>query len=139
VLTAALDAERLGVSAPLSIDLLRAAAMGYCTDVQQAEAPDNWFKQSLAYATGKLHGATAVLSPAGSGMGQIAGYTVADYLIQYASRERRYARVPASTWDGTPSSAISATPPIPPGSRTAPKDGCCTATPFRSGSGLRHG
>ena len=38
-------------------------------------------------------------APAGAGMGQIAGYTVADYLIQHASRERRYARVPASTWD----------------------------------------
>jgi len=32
-------------------------------------------------------------------MGQIAGYTAADYLIQYVSRERRRARVPASTWD----------------------------------------
>jgi hypothetical protein len=32
-------------------------------------------------------------------MGQIAGYTVADYLLQHASRERRYARSPASTWD----------------------------------------
>ena len=38
-------------------------------------------------------------APAGAGMGQIAGYTAADYLIQHASRERRYARVPASTWD----------------------------------------
>ena len=38
-------------------------------------------------------------APAGAGMGQVAGYTVADYLIQHASRERRYARVPASTWD----------------------------------------
>ena len=66
---------------------------------QQAEAPDNWFEQALAYATDKLHGAAAALSPAGAGMGQVAGYTVADYLIQHASRERRYARVPASTWD----------------------------------------
>ena len=32
-------------------------------------------------------------------MGQVAGYTPADYLIQHASRERRNARVPASTWD----------------------------------------
>ena len=38
-------------------------------------------------------------APAGAGMGQVAGYTAADYLIQHASRERRYARVPASTWD----------------------------------------
>ena len=99
VLTAALDAARLGARAPLSADLLRAAAPGYCTSPQQAEAPDNWFEQALAYATGKLHGAAAALSPAGAGMGQIAGYTAADYLIQHASRERRSARVPASTWD----------------------------------------
>ena len=99
VLTAALDAARLGARAPLNPGLLRAAAPGYCTSQQQAEAPDNWFEQALAYATEKLHGAAAALSPAGAGMGQIAGYTAADYLIQHASRERRSARVPASTWD----------------------------------------
>ena len=99
VLTAALDAARLGARAPLSTDFLRAAAPGYCTSQQQAEAPGNWFEQALAYATGKLHGAVAALSPAGAGMGQIAGYTAADYLIQHASRERRYGRMPASTWD----------------------------------------
>jgi len=32
-------------------------------------------------------------------MGQVAGYTVADYLIQYAAQERRYKRLPASIWD----------------------------------------
>jgi Domain of unknown function (DUF4062) len=99
VLTAAVDAARLGARAPLGPDLLRAAAPGYCTSAQQAEAPGNWFEQALAYATAKLHGAAAALTPAGTGMGQIAGYTVADYLIQHASRERRHVRVPASTWD----------------------------------------
>ena len=99
VLTAALDAARQGARAPQSADLLRAAAPGYWTSQQQAEAPDDWFEQALAYATGKLHGAAAALSPAGAAVGQVAGYTVADYLIQYASRERFYARVPASTWD----------------------------------------
>jgi hypothetical protein len=99
VLTAALDAARLGARAPLSAGFLRAAAPGYCTSAQQAEAPENWFEQALAYATGKLHGAAAALSPAGAGMGQIAGYTAADFLIQHATRDRRYARPPASTWD----------------------------------------
>jgi len=99
VLTAALDMVRLGARAPLGPDLLRAAAPGYCTSQQQAEAPDNWFEQALAYATTKLHGAAAALSPAGAGMGKGAGYTVADYLIQHASQQRRAARVPASTWD----------------------------------------
>jgi hypothetical protein len=99
VLTAALDAARLGTRAPLSAEFLRAAAPGYCTPRQQAEAPGNWFEQALAYATATLYGAAAALAPAGTGMGRIGGYTVADYLIQYASRERRAARVPASTWD----------------------------------------
>jgi hypothetical protein len=99
VLTAALDAARLGALAPLSAEFLRAAAPGYCTPRQRAEAPGNWFDQALAYATARLHGVAAALAPAGTGMGQIAGYTVADYLLQHASRERHYARMPASTWD----------------------------------------
>ena len=99
VLAAGLDAARLGARTPLSAHLLRAAAPGYCTSQQQAEAPDSWFEQALAYATEKLHGAVAALSPVAAGMGQIAGYTAADYLIQHASKERRYVRVPASTWD----------------------------------------
>ena len=100
VLTAALDVARLGARAPLTADLLQEAAPGYCTSAQQAEAPGKWFEQALAYATEKLHGAAAALAPAGSGvMGQVTGYTVADYLLQHASRERRPVRVPASTWD----------------------------------------
>ena len=99
VLTAALDVARLGARAPLSADFLRAAAPGYCTSQQLAEAPDDWFEQALAYAIEKLYGAVAALSPSGSHIGQVDGYTVADYLIQHASQERRSARVPASTWD----------------------------------------
>jgi hypothetical protein len=56
-------------------------------------------RQTIVERTKWLHGAVAALSPAGAGMGQVTGYTAADYLIQHASRERRYARVPASTWD----------------------------------------
>ncbi|HEY7262460.1 MAG TPA: TIR domain-containing protein [Trebonia sp.] len=99
VLTAALDAARLGARAPLSTGFLHNAAPGYCSSQQQAEAPGNWFEQALAYATGKLHGTVAALYPVGAGMGEIAGYTVADYLIQHAGRARRHAGVPASTWD----------------------------------------
>ena len=98
VLTAALDVARLGASVPLSTELLRAAAPGYCTSQQQAEAPDNWFEQGLAYATVKLHGATAPLCQVGAGMGKIAGHSVADYLLQYANRVRRTERIPAGTW-----------------------------------------
>ncbi len=99
VLTAALDAARLGTRTPLAPDFLRAAAPGYCTPAQQAKAPASWFEQALAYATAELRGAAAALAPAGTGMGQVAGYTVADYLLQHATRERRAIRVPGSTWD----------------------------------------
>jgi hypothetical protein len=99
VLAAALDAARLGVRAPLSAGFLRAAAPGYCNKRQLAEAPGDWFEQALAYATAKLHGAVSALSPAGTGMGQVAGYTVADYLLQHAGMERLYERMPASTWE----------------------------------------
>ena len=99
VLTAALDAARLGARAPLSAAFLRQAAPGYCSSRQRAEAPADWFGQALAYATGTLYGAAAALTPAGAGMGQVAGYTAADYLVQHATRERRAARAPASTWD----------------------------------------
>ena len=95
----ALDAARLGARAPLSTDFLRAAAPGYCTSQQQADAPETWFEQALAYATRRLHGAAAALSPVGVGMGRVVGYMVADYLIEHSSRDRRSARVPASTWD----------------------------------------
>jgi hypothetical protein len=100
VLTAALDAARLGARAPLSAAFLREAAPGYCSSRQRAEAPGDWFEQATSYATGTLYGAAAALAPAGTdGMGEVAGYAAADYLIQQASRERRATRVPASTWD----------------------------------------
>jgi len=99
MLTAALDAARLGARAPLTTDLLRAAAPGYCTSRQRAQAPADWFENALAYATRMLRGAAAALDPVPAGMGRIAGYTAADYLVQRATRERVSTRIPASTWE----------------------------------------
>jgi hypothetical protein len=99
VLAAALDAARLGVRTPLRAGFLRAAAPGYLSSRQLAEAPWDWFEQALDYTTVILHGAVSALSPAGAGMGKIAGYTVADYLLQHVGVERLYERVPASTWE----------------------------------------
>jgi hypothetical protein len=100
VLTAALDAARLGARAPLSADFLRAAAPGYCSSQQQAQAPGTWLEEALAYATTRLHGAAAALAAAGTGtMGQITGYTAADYLIQHASCHRRSEHLPATSWN----------------------------------------
>ncbi|WP_052710823.1 toll/interleukin-1 receptor domain-containing protein [Pseudofrankia sp. DC12] len=101
LLTAALDAARLGARAPLPAALLRAAAPGYCNARQQARAPGDWFEDALAYATDNntMHGAAAALDPAGlGGMGNITGYITADYLLQYATRARHGNRPPASLW-----------------------------------------
>jgi len=94
VITAALDALRIGVQAPLTRDLLAVAAPGYLNSAQQATAPTDWLDQALAYATAPLRGAIAALTPIAAGMGHLAGYTVADYLYQHARRVQRTAHLP---------------------------------------------
>jgi predicted negative regulator of RcsB-dependent stress response len=98
VITAALDARRVGAQAPLTRAYLDAAAPGYLTDRQQATAPPDWLDRALAYATTLLHGATATLTPTPADMGRIAGYQVADYLHQHALRVRRTTHLPHTTW-----------------------------------------
>ena len=79
----------------------------------------------------KLHGAAAALSPAGAGMGQVAGYTVADYLLQHASRERRYCPR-ARQHLGRPAQPHPRSRRRRPARRQRRGAGCCTATPSRS-------
>ncbi|XVQ85077.1 tetratricopeptide repeat protein [Microbispora siamensis] len=100
ILNAAIDATRLGAQSPLSADLLRDAAPGYCDARQRADAPENWFETALAYATAKLKGAASALAPvaAPTAMGKPTGYLVADYLQQYAGQQRYTAIAPTTTW-----------------------------------------
>ncbi|MBN1174446.1 MAG: hypothetical protein JXA67_19925 [Micromonosporaceae bacterium] len=99
VITAALDAARLGATQPLTAKLLSSAAPGYCASRQLADAPTNWFRSALAYATQKVHGAAAALEPEGARMNSVTGYAVADYLLQQSIMTRRTVAVPASLWD----------------------------------------
>ena len=69
VITAALDAARLGARAPLSADFLHEAAPGYCSSRQQAEAPGDWFEEALAYAAKSLFGARLRPCPGRKGHG----------------------------------------------------------------------
>ena len=99
VITAAIDASRLGIRTPLTTDLLEAAATGYLTDRQRAEAPTGWFRAALGYSTEHGKGTTAPLLPhPGATVGEINGYTVADYLLQHLTRQRRCTRLSAVTW-----------------------------------------
>jgi hypothetical protein len=98
VITAALDARRVGAAAPLTHDFLAAAGPGYLTPAQQATAPVDWLDQALGYATTPLHGAAATLNAVPAGMGSVAGYTVADYLHQRARSTRRTTPLPDLVW-----------------------------------------
>jgi hypothetical protein len=98
VITAALDARRIGAAAPLTRALLEAAAPGYLTPAQVAAAPQDWADKAVAFATTRLHGSAAPLTPVPGGMGCVAGYDVADYLHQYARRARRTVPLSDTAW-----------------------------------------
>jgi predicted negative regulator of RcsB-dependent stress response len=98
VITAALDARRVGAHAPLTRDYLADAAPGYLNDREVATAPPDWLENALNYAIKLLHGATAALTPVPAGMGTIAGYQVADYLHQHALHARRRQPLPDIAW-----------------------------------------
>jgi hypothetical protein len=98
VITAALDARRVGATAALSRELLVAAAPAYLTPADQATAPPDWADRALEYATTHLKGAASALSPVPAGMGRVAGYTVADYLHQHGRRVRRTVPLPPQMW-----------------------------------------
>ncbi|WP_426503089.1 tetratricopeptide repeat protein [Dactylosporangium sp. McL0621] len=99
VITAALDAGRVGAHHIITADFLRAAAPAYLTPKQRATAPPDWLRRALAYATTTVHGATACLNPIPAAMGEVAGYATADYLHQHALRSRRCVHLPPHTWD----------------------------------------
>ncbi|KWX05859.1 hypothetical protein TH66_00550 [Carbonactinospora thermoautotrophica] len=99
VLTAAIDARRLGHLSPLAPAFLREAARGYLTGTELAEAGPDWFTQALAYATVKVRGAQAPLAPTGTRPGRTDGFLLADYLDQHGRTARRAARIPDTLWN----------------------------------------
>jgi hypothetical protein len=100
IITAAMDATSLGHASPLPAALLQEATVGYLTDQQRTKDIASWRDAALAWAAEELRGTVRTLQPIPSASGTgIAGYQVADYLIQHATLKRRSARVPASTWD----------------------------------------
>ncbi|MFI5951843.1 helix-turn-helix domain-containing protein [Micromonospora chalcea] len=99
IITAAVDARRLGMQAPITRAHLVQAAPGYLTRQQQAQAPPDWLDQALAYATETVRGAAAALTPDSGGvMGQVRGYIAADYLVQRGFITRRTVVPPPAAW-----------------------------------------
>ena len=99
IITAALDARRVGAHHPATRDFLEAATPGYLTPAQQATAPPDWLDRGLTYATTAVQGAAACLTPVPGSMGHITGYTTADYLHQHSQHARRTTAPPDSAWN----------------------------------------
>ncbi|MFD5464970.1 hypothetical protein ACFWIQ_19395 [Kitasatospora sp. NPDC127059] len=112
VITAAMDARRLGHTSPLPAALLEAAAPGYLTEELRAAAdPDTWFVDALAYARAKVKGVVAALGDIArpTGMGSLPDvYALADYLDQYSRATRRYRFPPGSFWTAVEQHAATA-------------------------------
>lgn len=100
IITAAMDAARLGHASPLPAALLQEAAVGYLTGSQRTQDIGIWRDTALAWAAEELNGAVRALQPvppaAGTG---VAGYQVADYLDQHGRRTRQDQAGPPSLWD----------------------------------------
>ncbi|WP_411978564.1 hypothetical protein [Streptomyces sp. N50] len=101
VVTAAMDARRLGHTSPLPRTLLEGAASGYLTDAQRAAAPPDWFETALAFARTRVKDVVTALGDVAHdhGMGARPGvWRLADYLDHYARTTRREYFPPASFW-----------------------------------------
>ena len=95
ILNAAIDARRLGLQGPLTAQNLSALARASMTDPHAGQA---LFARAMDELTEKRR-ATAPLIPVRRRDGQALGYTVADYLLQRATAERRAVPVNARMWD----------------------------------------
>ena len=108
LMTAAVDARRVGSNSPLTGDFLREAALGYLTDRQRPAldpqfigmAPDQ-FTDAVSYLTDFhfLPGNVAPLVPERGMVPGKASYAIADYLLQHVQQQRRNLPIPRETWD----------------------------------------
>ncbi|GAB3977753.1 hypothetical protein GCM10029978_068430 [Actinoallomurus acanthiterrae] len=102
LITAAMDAVRLGHHHPLGQELLQQAAEDYLAPPHRALPELGWHEamaKASAYATRTLKGAVRALEPVPPERGiGVAGYRLAHYLDQHADRYRRERIPPRSFW-----------------------------------------
>lgn len=101
VLTAAIDARRLGHLQPLPRALLEAAAVGYLSEHDRVNPPEDWFARGLSHAADEaLLGVTALVARRKRpGTGPPDGYELHDYLDQHGRTTRRWSPAPAELWE----------------------------------------
>jgi len=100
VLSAALDARRLGFQGLLTRVLLADATEGYLTGEDRVDTPGDWFERGVDRAAkGDAHGITALIPKRVSpGVGPAEGYELHDYLDQQGRAARRSTPAPDSLW-----------------------------------------
>ncbi|MDJ0345710.1 hypothetical protein QMK19_34310 [Streptomyces sp. H10-C2] len=101
LVTAAMDACRLGWDAPVPDGFLRDAAPGYLTDEQRTAAGPHWFTSALADARAQVQRVAAALEPVPrpGGMGAQPGVSrLADYLDAHGRAIREHAAPPPTFW-----------------------------------------
>ncbi|MEV4614191.1 sel1 repeat family protein [Kitasatospora sp. NPDC049258] len=111
IITAAMDARRLGGGSLVSARFLETAAIGYLTQDQRREARPGWFADALDYARFKVKGVVAALdnAPDPEAMGALPDmFCLADYLDRHARTARYYSCPPASFWSASQRHAVTA-------------------------------
>lgn len=101
LVSAAMDACRLGWNAPLPDGFLRDAASGYLTDEQRTAAGPGWFTSALADVRARVQRVAAALEPVPrpDGMGARPGVSrLADYLDAHGRAVRQHVVPPQSFW-----------------------------------------
>jgi hypothetical protein len=99
VLTAAMDAHRIGCESPLPAALLAQAAPGYLTAEQRAAGP-RWLTAALKTAAQQIHGVHALIPiRTDETIDEADSYVLHDFLAQHANNHRRREPIPASLWD----------------------------------------
>ena len=104
LISAAMDARRLGVGISLPLSLLAAAAPGYLADADWDALGEDWLEQALAFTAAPCKGARGPLArirPRVSARAAEPAYRLADYLEQYGRQARRQYIPPASFWTAT--------------------------------------
>ncbi|MER5968550.1 hypothetical protein ABT112_02175 [Streptomyces sp. NPDC002055] len=103
LITAAVDARRLGIRSPLPETFLQQAVSGYLTPRERGQAKvASWFEEALDYARRPIKQVTSALLPVApaTGMGAVPGVVdLADYLEQHVGDLRWDQVPPASFWD----------------------------------------
>jgi hypothetical protein len=97
ILTAAMDAWRIGYESPLPATMLEQAVTGYLTDEQRAGS----LAQAFTDAAERVRGVCA-LTPVrtATGVGESDAYVLHDYFAQHAlGPRRRRDPIPSSVWD----------------------------------------